>query len=147
MTFYPNPTGTSGQLIQTSTDRTERRLRSRSVATTSFTAGASTTHHASNLFLTRYSHRPMRDVAELHKFFRDNEAYLIEMYRNGKLKRLLTPFHDFLTQRAAVDPDYLSRWHLTLIKAPLEPVDMDKILSGEPFKRDPDPIKISSMLE
>lgn len=83
----------------------------------------------------RYSHRNMKDLSELHRFFRDHEAYLIDLYRAGKLRRVLYHFHEYLKKKAEDDPQYLDKWSLTLMKNEPQFVELDDILNVKPKER------------
>jgi hypothetical protein len=85
--------------------------------------------------LSRYSHRNMKDINELFKFFRDNESHMNDLYRAGKLKRLLYHYHDYLTNKVKDERSYLSRWNLHLMKNDPQYVPLKDILSVNPPKR------------
>ena len=77
----------------------------------------------------------MKDIHELYRFFRDNEAYLIDQYKAGKLKRVLYHFHEYLKKRANEDKEYLTRWNLQLMKNEPQLVTLESILSVDPKRK------------
>lgn len=77
----------------------------------------------------------MKDIHELFKFFRDHEGYLIDLYRAGKLRRVLYHFHDYLKKRAEEDKGYLAKWNLTLMKNEPQFVELRDILNVKPKER------------
>lgn len=79
----------------------------------------------------------MKDITELHKFFKDNESHLNDLYRAGKLKRLLYHYHDYLKQKAKEDPSYLVRWNMHLMKNEPQFVPLEEILAVEQKKNEP----------
>lgn len=77
----------------------------------------------------------MKDITELHRFFRDHEAYLIDLYRAGKLRRILYHFHEYLKKKANEDRSYLEKWNLTLMKNEPQYAELSGILNVKPKER------------
>lgn len=81
----------------------------------------------------------MKDIGELHRFFKDHESYLSDLYRAGKLRRVLYHFHDYLKKKAEEDKGFLQRWNLTLMKNEPQFVELEDILTVKPKEKVPEP--------
>ena len=77
----------------------------------------------------------MKDINELYKFFRDHESYLIDMYRAGKLRRVLYHFHEYLKKKVEEDKNYLQKWNLVLMRNEPQFVELIDILNVKPKER------------
>jgi hypothetical protein len=75
----------------------------------------------------------MDDIGELHKLFRENEGYLIDLYKGGKSKRVTYYFDQYLRKRAFEDKDFLSRWSLILPPVPPAYVPLPMVLDVEKY--------------
>lgn len=71
----------------------------------------------------------MKDTHELNRFFRDNEAYLVDVYKAGKLKRLTYHFYKYLKQRGEDDPEFFVRYSMQLPKQEPDAVDLNLVFN------------------
>jgi hypothetical protein len=75
----------------------------------------------------------MEGLGELHKLFRENEGYLIDLFKGGKARRVTYYFDQYLRKKAAEDKDFLGRWGLVLAPVPPPYVPLAMVLDVERY--------------